>query len=127
MYRCVLAAAVAACALAAPAAAQVSRQFPRDALRGELLVTAPPEAALNGAPVRLAPGARVRGADNLVVLSGTIVGQKLLVHYTLDASGQLRDVWILRPDELARVPWPTTPQQAAAWAFDPIAQVWTRP
>jgi hypothetical protein len=126
MYRCAVAAVVAA-SLAGAAAAQVARQFPQNALRGELVITAPPEAALNGAPMRLAPGARIRNADNLLALPATIVGQRLFVHYTVDGGGQLRDVWILRPDELAKVPWPTTPQQAASWAFDPIAQVWTRP
>lgn len=126
MHRCVTG-LVVACALAAPAAAQVARQFPADALRGQIAFGQPPEALLNGKPVRLAPGARIRGQDNMLVLSASLVGQKGLVHYTVDVNGQLRDLWILRADEIARQPWPTTPQQAAQWSFDPIAQVWTRP
>ena len=26
----------------------------------------------------------------------------------------------------ARKPWPTTPQEAQSWRFDPIARVWSR-
>jgi hypothetical protein len=48
------------------------------------------------------------------------------VHYTMDGEGQLVDVWILTPDELAKWPWPTTLEQAQQWTFDPIAQVWSR-
>ena len=128
MYRCALAAIAAATVLvAAPAAAQVARQFPQNALRGQIVVTAPPEVSLNGRPARLAPGARIRGQDNMLVLSGALLGAKLAVHYTLDGTGEVRDVWILRADELARRPWPTTPQEAATWTFDPVAQVWSRP
>jgi hypothetical protein len=126
MFRSVLVAFAAAC-LVAPAAAQVARQFPQNALRGQMVVTAPPEVLLNGQLVRLAPGARIRGQNNMLAMSGALIGQKLLVHYTLDGTGQLRDVWILRDEELARQPWPVTPQQAAQWSFDPIAQVWTKP
>jgi hypothetical protein len=47
-----------------------------------------------------------------------------VVNYTLDMTGTVRDVWILRPDEIAKQPWPKTPEQARRWAFDPVAQVW---
>jgi hypothetical protein len=36
-------------------------------------------------------------------------------------------VWILTADEAARKPWPTTPAEAQAWSFDPVAQAWTKP
>ena len=125
MIRCVtLAAALFACAL--PAAAQMQRNFPAHALRGELVVLQPPDAQLNGRPARLAPGARIRGESNLLVVSGAVAQQRLWVHYTLDTGGQLQEVWVLNRTELAR-PWPTTPEQARAWAFDPTAQTWSRP
>jgi hypothetical protein len=125
MIRCVtLAAALIACAL--PAAAQMQRNFPANALRGELVVLQPPDAQLNGRPARLAPGARIRGDNNLLVVSGTIANQRLWVHYTLDTGGQLLDVWVLTATELAR-PWPISPEQARAWAFDPARQSWSRP
>lgn len=112
---------------AAPDAAQAQRLFPANALRGELVVTAPPEATLNRQPVRLAPGARIRDTDNRLVLSGQLVGRKLLVHYTHDLQGNLLDVWLLTPVEAAKKPWPTTPAEAAAWRFDAAAQAWSKP
>ena len=126
MIRCVtLAATLLACAL--PAAAQMQRNFPANALRGELVVLQPPEARLNGRPARLAPGARIRGDNNLFVVSGALIDQRLVVHYTLDMAGQLQDVWVLTPAEVAKRPWPTLPEQARSWIFDPAAQVWSRP
>jgi hypothetical protein len=125
MYRCVLAAAMAAFVL--PAAAQAQRNFPADALRGVLVVVQPPDALLNGRPARLAPGVRIRGQNNMLVLSGAAIGQKLVVHYTLDPLGLVKDVWILTLAEMGNKPWPTTPQQAQTWSFDPVAQVWTKP
>jgi hypothetical protein len=129
MNRCAALLSLAALMLASalPAAAQAQRNFPANALRGELVIQQPPEALLNGRAARLAPGARIRGTDNLLQMSGALAGQKLPVHYTLDNAGLLLDVWVLTPAELARRPWPTTPQQAREWIFDPVAQVWSRP
>ncbi|MDP1898901.1 MAG: hypothetical protein Q8K96_00405 [Rubrivivax sp.] len=126
MIRCVaLATALFACTL--PAAAQAPRNFPATALRGEIVVTQPPELLLNGQPARLAPGARIRAQNNLLQVSGALVNQRLAVNYTLDLYGLLLDVWVLTPQELARRPWPTTPAQAATWRFDAAAQTWSRP
>lgn len=132
MYRCLTATLGATITIAASlaclsASAQLARHFPATALRGTLAIGNPPEATLNGAAARLGAGARLRGSDNLLKMPATLAGQKFLVHYTLDPQGLLQDVWILRPDEAARKPWPTTPQQASDWRFDPVAQVWTRP
>ncbi len=78
-------------------------------------------------PARLAPGARIRGQDNLLQMSAALTGVRLPVHYTLDAYGLVRDVWVLRPDEAQVRPWPRSPAEAAAWRFDPIAQTWSKP
>ena len=126
MYRCVLVLLASLWIAVSPAAAQVQRNFPADALRGALVVENVPEITLNGAPARLAPGARIRGQNNLLVMSGSIAGQRLLVHYTVDMQGHVKDVWILTPEEAARRPWPSTPQEAASWSFDSAAQTWTR-
>ena len=107
-------------------AAQVQRVFPQNALRGALVIGDPPEATLNGDPARLAPGVRIRGTTNMLAMSGTLSGGRLLVNYTLDTSGLIKDVWILTPEEAARR-WPTTQKQADEWLFDPVAQTWTRP
>ena len=126
MLRCALiAATLVVCASAA--VAQAPRNFPATALRGEIVVTAPPELLLNKRPARLAPGARIRTVDNMLVLSGAALNQRLVVNYTLDLQGQLLEVWILNPAELARQPWPSTPQEAASWRFNADTQVWSKP
>jgi len=75
------------------------RLFPANALRGVLEVTEPPMVLINGEPARLSPGARIKGVNNLIVLSGTLVGQRLLVNYVRDGQGMLHDVWILNEQE----------------------------
>jgi hypothetical protein len=126
MLRCaLLAAATVLCGQ--PATAQSPRNFPANALRGEIVVSQPPEVLLNRQPARLAPGARLRGMDNMMIMSGAAVGQRMLVHYTLDLSGQVLDVWVLTPAEQARKPWPSSAQEAATWSFNFDSQTWTRP
>jgi hypothetical protein len=125
MNRCV-SIAVLGLALSAAVSAQTSRPFPASALRGALVVVQPPEVQLNGQAARLAPGSRIRGTNNMVQMSGSLVGARLLVHYTLDPTGLLQDVWILTPDEAARKPWPSTAAEAQAWSFSPAAQAWTK-
>lgn len=80
----------------------VRREFPGAALRAELVVTAPPEVRLNGRPERLSPGARIHGPNNLLVMSGAIVGQSYVVNYLRDSAGLISRVWILTPDEAAQ-------------------------
>lgn len=124
MLRCVFALLLT---LAAALPAQAQRVFQANALRGELVVTQPPDALLNGKPARLSAGARIRNPSNMIQLSGSLLGQKLAVHYTLDPAGELRDVWILSEAELAKKPWPATPEQAQTWVFDSTMQRWSKP
>jgi hypothetical protein len=77
------------------------RPFPKDALRATLVVTAAPAITLDGKPDRLSPGARIRNAQNLLIMSNTLIGQTLLVNYTREAAGMVHDVWILTPAEAA--------------------------
>jgi hypothetical protein len=85
---------------ATQAQAQVSRQFAPSAVRGELQIATPPLALLDGKPVQLAPGARIHGLDNLLMVSAALVGPVWPVRYVLDGLGQIREVWLLRADEL---------------------------
>jgi len=128
MLRCAsFAAALAALALALPAAAQMQRPFPTNALRGELLFSAPPEVVLNGKPARMAPGARIRGENNMLMLMGGLTGGKAVVNYTIDPNGQVKDVWILNADEQSVKVWPRTPQEAETWFYDPASRTWSKP
>ena len=63
----------------------------------------------------------------MVQLSGTLIGQKRVVNYTLDPLGHVHDVWILTAPEVAKQPWPRTPQEAQTWIFDPTYQRWAKP
>mgnify|MGYP001602498674 CR=1 FL=1 len=130
MSRCLAPTAVFAVAAAlylASASASQHRQFPQHALRGQLVFAQTPDVLLNGKPARLAPGARVFDVSNHLALPGALQGQKYIAHYTLDADQNLRDIWLLNPAELANVHWPSTPQQATSWTFNPGNQAWTKP
>lgn len=83
-----------------PVAAQTMlRQFPPAAKRATLEVLMPPEILLNGTRERLSPGARIKSVTNTVVMSGSLVGSRVLVNYVRDPQGMIHDVWILGPDE----------------------------
>jgi hypothetical protein len=128
MYRCLL--TVAALAVSISASAQVQRGFPQNALRGTMDFKEPPWLVLNGkTQLHLSPGARIRGQDNMLVMSGALSGvSKVVVNYTLERStGLIQDVWLLRKEEADVKPWPTTPAEAQAWIFDPVASRWTKP
>ncbi|MDH4053095.1 MAG: hypothetical protein OEU93_16105 [Rubrivivax sp.] len=126
MNRCVLPAlALAGAALCLPAQAQ--RNFPPQALRGQLVIEQPPNAQLNGERARLAPGVRIRGENNLLQMSGALAGKPLVVNFMRDDFGLITAVWILTAAERDREPWPRTAEQAALWHFDPLAQTWTKP
>ncbi len=127
MYRC-LAVATAAIVFASSAAAQVQRNFPQNALRGVITFGGPPQVLLNGKPAQLAPGARIRDLNNMIVMSGAVINLKATVNYTFEnAGGLIKDVWLLRPEEIARKPWPETMAEAQTWQFDPAAQAWVKP
>lgn len=111
------------------ASAQIApghRFFPMQALRGTLIVGAAPDVSLNGKSARLAPGARIRDANDMLAMPGQLVGQKLMVHYTRDINGLLMDVWVLNAVEQANKPWPTTEREGASWSFSPATQRWIK-
>ena len=103
-----------------------TRQLSLQSLRGRAAFGQPPELRIDGEAMRLAPGARIRDEQNLLVLSGQLVGRSLAVNYTTDAYGLVKDVWLLRADELARL-WPRTREEATTWRFDPLQQTWIKP
>jgi len=87
-------------ALAGVASAlEAVRPFPATAKRAILEVTYPPEVLLNGKAARLSPGARIKGVNNLLVMSGSLAGQSVTVNYVLDPLGLVHEVWILNATE----------------------------
>ncbi len=119
----------AGCGSTAPQGAQggFSRSFPQTALRGDMELVSTTEANLNGKPARLAPGARIRNPNNQMQLSGSLIGQRLVVNYTVDSLGQMQDVWVLSDSERAVRLWPRTREESQSWLFDATAQRWTKP
>lgn len=75
------------------------RKFPPKAVRGEMVVLAPPVIGINGQQARLSVGARIRDVNNHFVLSGALLNQKLVVNYVLDNTGLVHEVWILNAEE----------------------------
>ncbi|MFP5411390.1 MAG: hypothetical protein ACLGHB_00300 [Gammaproteobacteria bacterium] len=79
--------------------AQGLRQIPADARYGEFEILAYPEATIDGKAVRLAAGAQIRDARNMIALPSTVSGRHPAL-YRLDPSGQLSRVWLLAPGEI---------------------------
>jgi hypothetical protein len=104
---------LAACAVVAglsfalhvsPASAQgMQRTAPTDVVLGRMVVTAPPIVTMDGKPERLSPGSRIRDLNNMLVLSGGIVGQTLPVVYKKDPAGLVHEVWILTNEEYTKL------------------------
>jgi hypothetical protein len=89
--------------LASLAAAQtaVFRTLPEEAPRGYLSHVAENVVSLDGRQLMLAPGAQIRGANNLIVVPAALPKDSL-VKYQLSASGELVRAWVLTADEAAR-------------------------
>jgi hypothetical protein len=116
-------------AQAAPVATDgqsLARHFPQNALRGKVVFGEPPAIRMNGVDTHFAAGYRIHGQDNLILMSGQLVGSTAVVDYTTDIEGHVFEMWILTSNEAARL-WPVAREQAAAWTFDPVAQTWTKP
>ena len=77
-----------------------TRQFPKDAKRGELVMLTAPEITLDSKPDRLSPAVRIRDIHNTLVLSGTLTNQKLVVNYLRDNIGLVHNVWVLNNEEI---------------------------
>src|SRR3569623_915862 len=80
----------------------IVREAPKDVVLALMVVVAPPQITLNGQPDRLSPGSRIRDLNDMLVLSGGIVGKPLPVVYRRDAAGLVHEAWILSADEYTK-------------------------
>jgi hypothetical protein len=104
-------------AAAAAGAQGVFRTLPEDAPRAYLTFLGPNVVALDSKQVRLAPGAQIRSANNLIVMPASLT-RRSLVKYQLDGEGNLYRAWVLTREEAAlpdkfapqRLPWATSPE-----------------
>jgi hypothetical protein len=69
-----------------------------------MIIISPPEVLIDGKPARLSPGARIRGANNMLVMSGALVGQAVVVNYVREPLGLVHEVWILNAAEIQAKP-----------------------
>ena len=76
------------------------RQFPAAARRATLSITTPPDILLNGTRERLAPGARIRNTNNMLVMSASLVGTTYIVNYVREKQGLIQEVWLLTAAEV---------------------------
>jgi hypothetical protein len=53
-----------------------------------------PEVAIDGKPMRLAPGARIYNSGNLTITPNQLPAETR-VRYKVDATGQVQQVWVL--------------------------------
>lgn len=75
-------------------AGQVVRRIPADAPHGRFTALQLPWVAIDGQPLRLAPGARIFNTNNLTV-TPNLVAAGTPVRYELDAQGLVRTIWIV--------------------------------
>lgn len=92
---------VVALALTLPAAA-IDRTFPQTSLRGSMTITAYPAIVINKANLRLSPGSRIWGQNNLTQIPVSLGDSSYLVNYTKNGDGDVDRVWILTPDEASQ-------------------------
>lgn len=80
------------------------REAPRDVKPAVIAVSAtPPIITLDGKPDRFSPGVRIRDLNNMLVLTGGLAGQTVHTVYKRDAVGLVHEVWLLTPQEYAKV------------------------
>jgi hypothetical protein len=94
---------------AAAAQGQVLRTIPPDAKLGTLRHVQDMVVELDGARVRLSPGAQIRDPANRVVLPAAIP-PGVMVKYKVDNAGLVSQVWMLTRREVAALPQPPAPQ-----------------
>ena len=82
-------------------AAAGGRTFPVGTVRGRLMVIDGPDVQLDDKPDRMAPGVRIRSAQNMQVTPASLAGQLLIVNYTRDVSNLVSRVWVLTEAEAA--------------------------
>ena len=79
-----------------------SRTFPAGHRVGWIEFGVFPQGTLDGEPILLAPGTRIVSETGALVLPAMFGGRRRVV-YARDPLGQVNRIWIVTPDELARV------------------------
>ena len=76
---------------------QSTNRLPDGSMVGVMTTQQVPAVLIDGRPQRLAPGARIVGANNASITPNQVPANSK-VRYRVDASGQITHVWLLPPD-----------------------------
>ena len=87
-----------AIAIAALAGCSSSKQLSDGSMLGTMTTQQMPLVTIDGQSYRLAPGARIVGANNASVTPNQVPPNSK-VRYRVDTSGQISQVWILPPQQ----------------------------
>ena len=82
--------------------AQTGRTLPETTELGRLRIEVFPQARLDGNPVMLGAGARIRDEQNVIRPPASIDGERR-VAFTRGAMGEIVEVWLLTDDEFRAV------------------------
>jgi len=88
--------------LLAVAAHAQTRPIPQDARRGYLRHVHEMAVAVDGNPMRLAPGATIRDQKNLIVVPAAMPRAGAWADYIVDRNGQISRVWLLTPQVMSQ-------------------------
>ena len=107
MNRCLRWALLALCLLSAgfAQAQTIVRNMPAGVKPGVLAVqNINGSITMDGKPDRFTPGVRVHDINNMLVLSGQLVGRTVYTVYKRESTtGQVHEVWLLTPEEFRRL------------------------
>jgi hypothetical protein len=87
-------------AINTPASAQITRNFPDSAVRGNITFKSPPQIELDGKADRLSPGARIRDEQGMLAMTGALEGKSFTVNFRREAvTGLVHEMWLLSAEE----------------------------
>ena len=73
---------------------QLTRNIPRSAAVGTLLISVFPAATIEGDAVRFSAGSTIRDANNRIVMPASLSGEKLIA-FVSDSQGFVHKVWLV--------------------------------
>ncbi len=106
MKKFLLALLAPALVLACATLAFADRNFPEQALRGDIKAYQYPAMKIGDRIYRLSPGSRIFNRHNLIIMPASLQVQTAPIMYTLDTRGDLASVWLLTLEEASRHPLP---------------------
>ena len=90
--------------LATPAIAQLRvPPIPENTQRGVIRHIGEMAVTVDDKAMQLSAGAQIRDQQNLIIVPTSIPRQGAAALYTLDAGGQIFRVWLLTPEEVAKL------------------------